>query len=153
MLVSVYDMISRNVLQPIAGSLIITDKVFLSRTLENCNIKVFRVKFKNVNKILPCHVNSTFFEVITKRPVTQHLEHCVMIGVVSHLFKVVVFAAYAETLLAVGTTAGFWIASTQDDVFPLIHSSIGEHQSRVILYHHGGRRNYQMSFCLKELLE
>ena len=38
----------------------------------------------------PCY--GFLFKIIAKRPVTQHLEHGVMIGVVPHLFQVVMLS-------------------------------------------------------------
>ena len=53
---------------------------------------------------------ASFLEVIAERPVSEHLEHSVVVGVVSHLFKVVVLTAYTQTLLRVGKRFRDWAA-------------------------------------------
>ena len=76
-----------------------------------------------------------------------------VVSVVSDLFKVVMLAAHAEALLCVGTAARFGLACAEDDVLPLVHTSVGEHQCWVILDYHRCRRHDGVSFRLKKLLK
>ena len=76
-----------------------------------------------------------------------------MIGVMSDFFEVVVFSADAQTFLTVGTASRFRVASSEDYIFPLIHSGIGEHQCRVIFNHHGGGGHHSVSLLSKKVLE
>ena len=84
-LVTVDDMVSRHMLQPVAGSLIIAFQSLFLRTFKDSDVEVFWVEFEHINKIFPCHVDGTLFEVVAKAPVAQHLKHGVVIGVVPHL--------------------------------------------------------------------
>ena len=152
-LVAIDDMVGRHMLSPITCSLIITNEVFFLRTFEHGHIQVLGVKLQYIHKIFPCHIDGTFLEIITKTPVAEHLEHGVVISVVSNLFEVVVLTANAETLLRVGTATGFWVTCTEDNVFPLVHTSISEHQCRVVLDYHRSRRYDCMSFRFEIILE
>ena len=145
-LVSVDDMISGNMLQPVPCSLVVANKVFLGRALKDSYIKILWIKFEHINKVFPSHIDGTFLEVVTKRPVAQHLEHGVVIGIVTYFLQVVVLTANTQTLLTVGTTAWLGVTGTQNNVLPLVHSSISKHQRRVVLYNHWSRRNYLMPF-------
>src|SRR5436305_1219738 len=40
------------------------------------NIQTIRVELEDLGKAVPRHRNGTFFEVVTKRPVAQHLKEC-----------------------------------------------------------------------------
>ena len=133
--------------------LIVTDEVLLSRTLEYCYVQVLGVQLEHIHQVFPCHVYGAFLEVVAEGPVAQHLEHGVVVGVMAYLLQVIVLAAYAQALLAVGTAARFGVAGSQDDVLPLVHTGIGEHQGRVVLHYHRGRGHNLMSLGLKEFLE
>ena len=76
-----------------------------------------------------------------------------VISVVSDLLKVVMLAAHAEALLCVGTAARFGLACAEDDVLPLVHTSVCKHQCWVILDYHRRTRHDGVSFRLEELLE
>ena len=99
MFVSVDDMVFRQVLLPVRGGLVITLQTLFRATFEYCCIQVFRIQFQDVYQIFPCPTDGFFLEVITERPVTQHFEHGVMVGIVSYFFKVIVLAAYTKALL------------------------------------------------------
>ena len=152
-LVAVNDVVGRNMLQPEFGSLFIPLQVFLFAALENGHVEVCGIQFQDVHQILPRQVDGSFLEVVSKRPVAQHLEHGVVIGVVSHFFQVVVLSANAEAFLAVSTSAGFWVACAQDDVFELVHASVGEHEGWIILDDHRCGGHYCVSFRFEKFLE
>ena len=65
-LVTIDDVVSRNVLEPVAISLLVACKTFAIVTFEDSNVEVSRIKLENINEILPCHINSTFLEVVTE---------------------------------------------------------------------------------------
>src|SRR5690606_29252632 len=69
---------------------------------ENCNVQTIFWKLINFCKKFPSPGNCFLLKVVTERPVTEHLEHRVVICVDAHLFEVVMFAAYAKTFLRVG---------------------------------------------------
>ncbi len=153
MLVAVDDMIGREMLFPISSSLVVAAQTFLRRAFENGGIKTFRVKFKHIDKIFPRPINRFFLEIIAETPVSEHLEHGVVVGIHSNLFKVVVLAADTQTLLRVGHTLIFSGFVTEDNIFELVHAGIGEHQGRIVLDHHRSGGHDAMSFVAEEILE
>ncbi len=151
--VAVDDMRFGKMLLPIRSGLIVALKTLGGITLEDRRIKARRVKVQDVYKILPGPVDGFLLEVIAERPVAQHLEHCMMVGVVTHLLKVIMFSGHTQTLLAVSHTAALGGPVAEDNVFKLIHAGIGEHQCRVILNHHRSRGHNLMTALLKKALE
>ena len=99
----------------------------------------------------PGKSNRIFFEIITERPVPQHLEHRMMICIVSYLFQVVVFSGNPETFLRVRDTPVFGIDIPKNNIFELIHSCVCKHQRRIVLNHHGCRRDDSMSLTFKKI--
>ena len=83
------------------------------------------------NDQLPCPLDRFGFEIISKRPVSEHLEKGVVIGVVADILEVVVFAAGADALLRVGCAG--WIVGGFFDAEEIrhegIHAGVGEEQS------------------------
>ena len=150
MLVTIDDVVSGQVFEPNAGSFVVAFQAFFVRTFEHRGVKVVGVEFQYIYQVFPGIVNGFFFKVVAKAPVAQHFEHGVVIGVVSHLFQVVVFTAHAQALLRVGASARFGIALTENNIFPLVHTSVGKHQSGVVLNNHRCRRHNGMTFRLKE---
>ena len=138
-LITIDDVIGRHVLSPVFGSLVIARNVLFGRTLEHGDIQILWVQFQHINQIFPCHINGALLEIITKAPVAQHLEHRVVIGVVAYLFQVIMLAANAQTLLCIGSATWFWVACSQDNIFPLVHAGVGKHQRRVVLDNHRSR--------------
>ena len=71
----------------------------------------------------------------------------------TYFLQVVVLAAYTETLLRVSTTARLGILGTEDDIFPLVHTGIGEHQCGVVLDDHRCRGYDGVTLFSEKLLE
>lgn len=140
-------------LLPYRSRLIVAVKTLVGSTFEYSRIKTRRIEFKHVDKIFPGHVDSLLFEIIAERPVAEHLEHSVVVGVVSNLFEVVVLAAHTQTLLRISDTARLGHCITQDYVFELVHSGIGEHKGGIILYHHRGGGHDTMALGFEIVLE
>ena len=145
-LVSVEDMVFRQVAFPETGCLVVALDAFGGAAFENGGVEVGRVKVKHINEIFPCPVDGLFFEVVAERPVAEHFEHGVVIGVVADLFQVVMLATGTEAFLRVGYAAILWYGIAEDDVFELVHARIGEHERGVVLDNHGCRRHNLMSF-------
>ena len=135
-LVAVDDMVGRDMLGPIRRSLIITFQVLFLGTLEYGDVQVGRVEVQYVYKIFPRIVYGSLLEVVAEAPVAEHLEHGVVVGVVPHLLKVVVLAAHAEAFLCVRAAPWLRRPCPEDNVFPLIHTGVSEHQRRVVLDNH-----------------
>ena len=153
MLVTINNVVLGHVLGPILGGLVIARDVFLGRALENGHVEVLWIQFQHIHQILPSHIDGALLEVVAKTPVTQHLEHGVVVGVMTYLLQVVVLTRNAKALLGIGTTAWLWVASAQDNIFPLVHTSISKHQCGVVLNHHRCRGHDGMLLRLEEFLE
>ena len=136
-LVAVDDVVGRYVLCPVTCSLVVALQTFLLAALEHGNVEVLWVELQYFSKVFPCHIDGTLLEVVAEAPVTEHLEHGVVISIMTYLFEVVVLTANTETFLSINTTYILtWVLCTEDDVFPLVHTSICKHQRRVILDNH-----------------
>ena len=147
------DVVFRQELFPNASRLIITGKPLLGAALEDSGIEVLRVNLQHIHNVLPSPRNRLLLEVVTKRPVAQHLKHRVVIGVVSHLLQVIMLAAHTQTLLRVRLPPALRCSITQDNVLKLIHACIRKHQRRVVLHDHGSRWHNQVLLAFKELFE
>ena len=75
-----------------------------------------------------------------------------MVGVVSHLFEVVVLTTHAQTFLRVCHASAFRFCVSEDNVLELIHTRIGEHEGGVVFNHHWSGGNDEVSVLLKETL-
>ena len=153
MLVAVDDVVGRQELAPDGRSLVVALQTFFGSTLKHRSIKVFRVDLQHIHNIFPCPRYRFLLEIITKTPVAEHLEHGVMVGVVSHLLQVVVLAAHAKAFLRVGHALAFGLYVAKNDVLELVHTCIGEHQCGVVLDDHWGGRHDKVLFAFKEFLE
>ena len=98
-LVAVQDMILGEELLPDGSGFVVTLQTLFLATLKYSSVEVLGVQLENIYQILPCPADSLLLEVVTERPVTQHLEHGVVVGIVSYLLQVIVLAAYAQALL------------------------------------------------------
>ena len=152
-LVAVDDMVFRKELFPIGSRLVVAAQPLFGTSLEDGGIEVVRIQFQHVHQVFPCPGDGLFLEIIAERPVTQHLEHGVVVRVVSHFFQVIVLSADTQALLRVGHALPLRRMVAQNDVFELVHSRVGEHQRGVIFYHHGSRGYDMVSFALEETLE
>ena len=145
-LVAEEDAVGREILHPSLAGLLVEGGAILGATLENGGVEEFGIDPVNLGKQFPGPVNGFGLEVIAEAPVAEHLEHRMVIGIVSYFLEVIVFAAHAEALLTVGGTAHLRHRIPQEDVLELVHTSVGEHQGRVIFYHHRSGRDDGMPF-------
>ena len=118
---------------------------------KNRDVELVYRNFVNRSEQFPSPANGFFFEIIAKRPIAQHFEHGVVVSVYTHFFEVVVFTRNAQALLGVGHTAVGRHLITQEKILELVHAGVGEHQGRVVLDHHWGRRNDLVSFTFKKV--
>ena len=153
MLVTVEDMVFRKVLFPKGSSFIVPFQAFFGATFEYGGIQILRVYLQYIHQIFPCPVDSLFFKVVTERPVTQHLEHGMVVRIVSYFFQVIMFSANAQAFLRVRDSFIFCRVVTQNNIFKLVHPRISKHQCRVIFNYHWSRGHYLMAFALEETLE
>ena len=152
-LVAVDDMVCGEEFLPVCSGLVVALQSFFLRTLKDGNIEMGGVDTEYVDKKTVGPFNGFLLEIVSERPVAKHLEHGVVIGVVTHFLKVVVLTGNAQTLLAVGLTAAFGFGISEDDVLELVHAGIGEHERRVVLDDHRCRRNNKVALLLEKLYE
>ena len=140
-------------LQPEFRRLFIALQVILFGTFKHGHIQVVGIQVQHIHQVFPGIVDGSLFEVVAEAPVAQHFKHGVVVGVVTHLFQVVVLSAYAQAFLRVGPASWLRVASAEYHVLPLVHSGVGEHQRGVVFDYHGCRWHDLVSFVCKERLE
>ena len=143
-LVAVDDVVLREILSPIVGSLVVAAQSVVGRTLEHGDVEVSRVDFEDIDKVIVCPLYLFFLKEVAKAPIAEHLEHRVVVGVMPDLLQVVMLAAHAETLLGVGLPAALRLTIAEDDVLKLVHAGVREHKGRIVLDYHRSRRHYEM---------
>ena len=88
----------------------------------------------------PCPRDGFLFEIVTERPVAEHLEERVVIGIVADIFEVVVLAAGADAFLGVGgarrIVGSFFHA--EEIRHERVHAGIGEQQTGRLRQQRGG---------------
>ena len=107
MLVAVQNMVGRQMFCPDRSCLVIASKSLFRRTLKDRRIEVCGIDLEHIHDIFPREVNRLFLEIVAKRPVAQHLEHRVVIRVVSHFLQVIMLTAHTQTFLTVRHTRVF----------------------------------------------
>ena len=126
-------------------------QTLLRRSLKDGDIEPILRKLVHLCQQLPRPGDDFLLEVVTEGPVTQHLKHGVVIGVVSHSGEIVVLTAHAQALLRVGYPRIFPRGIPEDDVLKLIHPRIGKHKGRIPLQDHRSGGNDMMSSLCKEV--
>ena len=124
------------ILQPNLFGFGVKVKIFRRIAFKHSGIKAVFRQFVDFGQKFPRPGDCFLLEIVAKRPVAEHLEHCVVIGVVAHFFKVVVLARHAQAFLAVGHTRPLARRYAKENVLELVHTRVGEHQSRVVFDNH-----------------
>ena len=83
---------------------------------------------------LPGPGDGLFLEIVTERPVTQHFEEGMVVGILAHILQVIVLATGADALLRVGSASGFPRRGphTQEIRYKLVHACVREQQARAL---------------------
>ena len=115
------------------------------------DVQAVLVESVAVGQQFPRPVDGLCFEVVSKRPVAQHLKQGVVVGVDAHFFQVVVLAADAKALLGVGNPSMLHRLVAQEQILERIHPCVDEHQGRIVLHDHGGRGHDLVSFFLEKI--
>ena len=115
--------------------------------------ELFGVDAPDLRQQLPRPRDRLGLEVVVERPVAEHLEERVVVGVPADFFQVVMLAADAEALLAVDRPAPFGGLEAQEDVLELVHAGVGEQQGLVPLRHDRRARHERVLPGLEELNE
>ncbi len=79
--------------------------------------------------------------VVAERPVPEHLEEGVVVGVAAHLLEIVVLAADAEALLRIHGAAVRARVLPEEHLLELHHARVDEQQARVVLGNQRGARH------------
>ena len=94
-------------------------------------VKAIRRKTPGFDHQIPGPQNGFLFEIIAKRPVAQHLKHRVVIGVITDILEVIVFAASTNAFLRVSGT--WWIVrslvGSEEIRHKLVHARIRKEQT------------------------
>ena len=151
--VAVDDVVLGEELRPVAGGLVVAREALFGRALEHGDVEVLGINLEHFHQILVSPRDGLFLEIVAKTPVAQHLEHGVVVRVVSHLFQVVVLAGDAQALLRIGLPPALRLGVAQDNVLELVHAGIREHERRVVLDYHRRGGHDEMSVLLEEALE
>ena len=72
-------------------------------------------------------------EVVAEGPVAEHFEEGVVVGVLAHIFEIVVLAARANALLRVDRACVVALAASKEDVLELVHACVREEKRRVVV--------------------
>ena len=91
-----------------------------------------RRKSPPINKKFPSPFDGLFFEVITERPITQHLEECLVICIKSNIIKIIMLASCTDALLRISCPRRFigCLLCPKKERYELIHPSISEQEPR-----------------------
>ena len=140
-LVAIDDAVFRDQVQPDGACVVIGRKAIGLVATENGHVQAAFVEFIMLGKEFPRPFDGFFFEVIAKRPVAEHFEHGVVVGIDADFLEVIVFTGNTEALLRIGDARKLHRAVAKEDVFELVHSRIGKHQRWVVFHDHGCRWN------------
>lgn len=86
---------------------------------EVSNVEPIRWNQVNLRQQSPRHLASFLFEVIAERPITEHLEECVVVAIGSDDGQIIVLATDANALLGVRDSFVFRCLISQQNVFEL----------------------------------
>ena len=147
--IAVENAFGRQVLLPGPVSLLVSAYSQLFIPFKYRGIEARFIDFIHIRQQLPGPVDGFLFEVISERPVSQHLKHGVMVGIVAHFLQIIVLARNPEALLYVSHTGCCRCFHAQKDILKLVHSGIGEHQRGVVFDYNGSRGDNQVIFFLE----
>ena len=92
-------MVFRKEFQPSLVSLFIERCAVFCRTLEHSGVKLGLVDFIYFREKFPSPGDGLSLEIVAEAPVSEHLEHRMVIGIVSYFLEVIVLSAHAEAFL------------------------------------------------------
>lgn len=127
--------LSWEVLEPDVLGFFIRRGLFVTAKVRSVESRGIHLVF--LRQTLPCHFDGFLLEVVSERPVSQHFKEGVVVDILTDIVQVVVFSTSTDALLGVDGTlqrrhGKTWIASSQEKWLVLIHTSIGEKQSRIV---------------------
>ncbi len=120
---------------------------------ENSYPQALFIELPYAGQKLPCPLNGFFLVIVTKRPIAEHFEECMMIAVMPNFFEIVMFAAYTNAFLCISTAFVIAAACSKENILELVHSRVGEKQCGVIIWENRCRRHNFVLFWGKEVEE
>ena len=90
---------------PISVSLVVPLDTLLGTAFENRRVQPLLGQSVHVNEQFPCPRDRFLFEIVAERPVAEHLEHRMVIGVEADLLQIVMLARNAQAFLRIGHPA------------------------------------------------
>jgi len=84
---------------PVSGRLIIPGYILFGVAFKDSGIDPFHGDAEHGGEKLPCPFYGLLLEVVAERPVAEHLEHGVVIGVNAYLLEIIVFSRHPQALL------------------------------------------------------
>ena len=126
---------------------------FVLVALEVGRVEAAFVDAPDLGEQLPGPGDRLFLEVVAERPVAEHLEESVVVGVVPDVVEVIVLSAGADALLGVDGPGEGPAAGAEEDVLELVHARVGEHQGGVAGGHDRGGGHSSVALALEELDE
>ena len=111
------------------------------------------VQAPNLCQQFPSPTYSFFLKVVSKGPITQHLEECVVVGVPAHIFQVIVFSTGPDAFLRISCSIVIACSRAKKDVLELVHTRIGKKQCWVIIRYNWGAAHKSMLTFFKEAYE
>jgi hypothetical protein len=135
---------------PDAGGVHVTLDADRRITLVHGYVQARRVDAPDLREQLPRPRDRVALEVVTERPVAEHLEERVVPARATDIVKIVVLAASADALLRVGGTGVAAFLQPQEDRFELVHPRVREEQRRVVLRDDRRARHERVAVLLNE---
>ena len=110
-------------------------------------------KFPDLGQQFPGPADGFLFVVIAKRPVPQHLEEGVVVGIAAHFFQIVMLTGDAQTFLGIDHPPMDRPLDPEKDIFERYHAGIGKQQRRIIGRNQRRTRDNLMAPVGKKLQE
>ena len=133
--------------------LVVGRQALLRVALEDGRVQPALVQAPHLRQQLPRPADRFLLEVVAERPVAEHLEEGVVIGVLAHVVEVVVLAAGPDALLRIDRALVRPRARAEEHVLELVHARVGEQQRRVVVRHDGAGRHDRVAVLLGEEVE
>ena len=149
-LVEPRDAIRRNKATPQFRSLFISRQAVGLITGKHRDVQSFGRQAPDLSQQFPRPFDGLGFEVVAERPVAQHLEEGVVVGVPSNIFQVVVLAASADAFLGVDGTDKVTVTAPEENILELVHPGIGKQQGGVVMRDHRARIDHGVLVALSK---
>jgi hypothetical protein len=82
---------------------------------------------------VPSEADRLLLKIIPEREVAEHFKECMLAGSPPHIFKIVVFAARSDYLLAGCGTGIRALRFAQKGILKLVHPCVGKEKGRIVM--------------------